>query len=590
MLQKYAGNPRRQVLAFCIAMAWMSAPAYALTLGGLQTHSFLGQPLYVKIVYRLAPDEAHPQAQCLKLSVTENGLPTVAQAVLRVAPEQWLIEVISSNAINEPLVAFTLHSNCSVLPYSRSYTVFLDPQPSIASAVEVHAISAPAIVEVLASPTPRPISSPAPKMRWPSKIKVENDSTVAEIAAIYYPPGSTRYRRLLNALIAANPKTVDQDGRVVAGTQLRSATPAKPKPAPTLAPQVQTEDKLTLLASEPEVRTQVPKIDTTPASYAAALQEKVDTMQHVQLKMETEITQLQATLAKLEVEKLALLKQASDAAAKAAQTKTNRTALPVFPGLEAMFWLILGAMISGIAGLSFWLGRRGRRHDGYAVRQGSAALFGKNSQVAMHPPVVAARYPVEDPLTIQRDPNTGFIVGEEESDIDRAQFLLADGEVDEAIRLLHKAIADNERDVERWLILFHIFRERTMKTEYAQLALRFMETTPEIEDWELVCHIGRKIDPNNELYIVKHREDAAKPSMTQAEEAALDFLSAEAAEHSKVERLDLELDRLEEEIPPRPGDVDFQAPDAGNIVPELPEENPPKDDDDQDDYAKPCRY
>lgn len=606
---------RQSTLPLLFAATFIAAPVHALTLGELRVQSYIGQPLNATVIYQLSADEAHPEIRCLTFSLPDNGLPGPSRPVLQLVEAERAIRILSVDAINEPIIGFTLQSTCNSLNFSRSYTGFLDMEPAVVAPVIAEPVTTitPPVQELLpqAEQEMLPPLKPVPVLRWPRRIVAENNSTLIDLVSLYYPPDSKRHRRLLNALIAANPDKIAADGTVLAGTSLRSSIPASLKPA--VKPIKSGVDRLTILPEEPEsARRKLPETKKVEDPLLA-LQSKVDTLADLQLKMETEITQLRQSLSQLEkpvastVANIASASASSPAALLATKastlvsagissvpTRADAKAIAPKPDLTARlakvpFWLWLAGGLCAVAGFSFWLGRRGQRASGYVVRQGSNAAFFSPESSTPFPPHAIAREPVSEMSIIQRDPQGGFVVEEDESDIDRAQFLLADGEVEEAIALLYKSIEENEHDVERWLILFHIFRERMMKNEYAQLAMRFHDLPPDEEDWELVSNLGRKIDHDNALY-ARHPAEGDTTIATghtqKAEDPVLDFLSAAAiaAAAAPPQEIKLDLPILDPAAP-----LSFIEPATSPEPPVLPDEGE-KPDDKNDDFAKPCRY
>lgn len=599
--------PYRNALLASLLLGGLSvAPVHALTLGELRTQSFLGQPLHVTVVYRKSAEANPPEPRCLTLLPAENDLPTPGRVQLSVREQDNTIEIFSVGAISEPMIGFILQSTCDGQSFSRSYTAFIDPEPAVAPPI----VAQQTVTEPAPAPAPdiRPESPPAtvkpvPLSRWPNRIVAKEAASIKDLASAYYPPESKRYKRLVKALIATNPGLTSEEDLIPAGTRLRTSqpAPAKPKPAPKTISG--GEDRLTLVAEDPATRRAVPSQPKNREEQLQSLQSKVSTLQELQLKMETEIKQLQHSLVTLaSAPAIAPAIQASTPAILVASTpapvqvaSTSMTASQPAQASMAVatvssnnnrlasipFWAWLTGGLLCVGGFSFWLGRHARQASGYSIHRNlppkkpePVGLNVFNTQFGI------PREPVSD-TSIMHNPASGIEVEEDESDIDRAQFLLAEGEVEEAIALLYKTIDENERDIERWLILFHVFRERMMKTEYAQLALRFRELPPDEEDWDLVSNIGRKIDPDNKLY-VHNRPAAIEPPK---DEAQLDFLvsAAKAAVIEPPAKIDLGLPSLE---PAEPFSATNQESAAIDTTTE--EKDPPSEQD--DDFSKPCRY
>lgn len=595
--------------AITLAIALLSAgQASALTMGELRTRSFIGQPFRATVSYRIAQEESHPQPRCLSLQPISGDFLLPSPVQIRVNEQEFSIEILSNTAISEPIIGLVLQSSCEGQNFSRSYTAFLDPEPLITAP----ALAQPSEPVVAVSPltqqssdstplaasqpaaTPLPAAEkPAPLNRWPRQITVEQDITPAELASRYYPAGSKRHKQLLRRLYSANPSLVTPNAPIPAGSKLRTRMPAPPKsvlaappvtstkPAVKPKPASKGEDRLTLLAEDSTTSKTGPRAEKREDP-VRTLEADVSTMKDLQLKMETEVKQLQHSISDLAKSTALAMSAASDATSAAQEALANKATTRPDKKEGIPLWLWLAGGLLGVGGLSYWLGRRGQIASGYTAHH---ATVGCKAVAEINPfdtrPGIA-REPITD-VSIIKQGADAIEVEETESDIDRAQFLLAEGEVEEAISLLYQAIEENEQDVERWLILFHIFRERTMKTEYAQLAERFHALPPEEEDWDLVCNLGRKIDPTNPVYVhAPHTE--ARPAAQSAvrNEFPLDLLSAAAAEKNlPPAAINLDLPRLDLSAPL------FDEAEPSESAPRLPDG---KQDTKDDDFSKPCRY
>ena len=68
-------------VAFLLSQ-YIAAPALAIGLGDLSVHSHLGQPLHATVEVLSAPSTL--DAGCLRLRVSDNGLPAPAHARFRI--------------------------------------------------------------------------------------------------------------------------------------------------------------------------------------------------------------------------------------------------------------------------------------------------------------------------------------------------------------------------------------------------------------------------------------------------------------------------------------------------------------------------
>jgi hypothetical protein len=120
-------------------------------------------------------------------------------------------------------------------------------------------------------------------------------------------------------------------------------------------------------------------------------------------------------------------------------------------------------------------------------------------------------------MSMMHHPGTGIEVSDYGSnDLAQIQVMLAQGDVAEAIDLLYKSIDEEPEDIERWLMLFRVFRQQGMKTEYANLAKNLRTIVRDEADWELVRNIGAKLDPDNHLY---RRTENSLPEVAESANA-----------------------------------------------------------------------
>nr|WP_314902264.1 hypothetical protein [uncultured Deefgea sp.] len=182
--------PIKQSLA--ILLLSLAAPASALSLGDLQIQSFLGQPFKGSVSYQLSPNETS-LADCITISPAGGDVPYIGRSEVQIRPigdgNTGTIIIRSNQSIGEPVVALNLSIQCGVQQLSREFTIFLDPAPS----KELPVASTTRPVEVLKI---RPEIKPA---------TAKKDTTLAAVAARYYPVETPQYQKYLARLKKANP-------------------------------------------------------------------------------------------------------------------------------------------------------------------------------------------------------------------------------------------------------------------------------------------------------------------------------------------------------------------------------------------------
>ncbi|WP_144290294.1 type IV pilus assembly protein FimV [Chitinilyticum litopenaei] len=542
---QHALPPYSRLLASMLAGFAVQNAAMAFSASDIRTVSHIGQPYVGRIALQLGPDEQLSE-RCIRVIPDGGDLPSIGQAQVQLIERDAgaTLVVRSYNAVGEPMVGFLVELDCGQIQWSRQFTVFLDPAP-----VPVEA------------PTTAVNVSPPVVTRGGRLMK--EDTTLAELAARRNQPGTAAYRRDLARLQKANPDIGDPDATIPAGS--RVVIPARPRPAPVSKPATSTASGVpagpSLTLSEPGVAAGKPRLSAAPikdANYIAELERKVALMEELQGKLELEVAQLQTRLNALNASTAALasatgqLAVASQAASPAAQAaapvkptaETAPKATPRYqaPGMGQLGWLALGGVVlGGLIGFWVWRMRRRRREDwddDQIASSFAAARTAVMTQLAMR----AARSKDERLTQQSQFRHTIMLNGIEVADadvslMDRATLLISQGEIDEAIEVLQEAINESPKDVERWLMLFRLFRQQAMKSDYAILARRFLNQPHDHDDWELVRNIGARLDPENPLYERPAREAAPKAEPPRAEpDLALDAERALAAASGETPR------------------------------------------------------
>lgn len=515
-----------KLLAGLVAGMGVYCSTSAASVGDLRVSSYLGQPFAGRIAVDLNPGEDTPEVRCIRVIPDGGDLPSIGPAFvqLRSGKAQTVLLIRSEGVVSEPAVAFTVEMACGQIHWTRQFTVFLDPPPLPQTSLSEASQIAPPIVQ-------RPANSKL----------LKQETSLAQIAARYYSVDSRAYARYLERLQKANPEVLAPDQPLPAGTPI--VFPARPKPVAVSKPAQSASD---MAASQPALSLTEPgaapersgkAVLLTPearqASYVAELERKLALMEELHGKLEQEVTQLQARLDQLNASAAAMQAGGQPASSGTAAIALRPAASPVAAtrvreedvrryqadaehrGL-AWAWLGLAGVLLG-GGIGFWIWRMRRRQqnewDDEQIGSGfAAARTAVMTQLAMR----AARQR-DEPFATQQSQfrHTIMLNGIEVDDgdvplMDRATLLISQGEISDAIEVLHEAINENPADVERWLMLFRLFRQQAMKSDYAILARRFLAQKHEADDWELVRNIGARLDPDNVLY---ERQQPEKPAI-----------------------------------------------------------------------------
>ena len=518
---------KRSLAIFLFSLA---APVGALSLGDLQTQSFLGQRFKGSVSYQLSPNETS-LADCITISPAGGDLPYIGRSEVQIRPigdgNSGTILISSNQSIAEPVVALNLSIQCGVQQLSREFTVFLDPAP---------------VNQLAVTNNTRPIEvlKIRPEIKQPTAKK---DTTLAAVAARYYPVDTPQYQKYLNRLKKANPDVATPDTLILAGSPLR--VPPRPKMvAVKNAPDTSSKEMGQLrledgdAITKPHSEASNPK--QNPEAYVKELEEKIATLTELKKQLQLELAALDIKMAQIQ---LANAKSASGVIASNAVALTPASAVvattvvssptrvvetvqaasvAIEPKTESKMnwswaWLVLAV---GGLGIVVWWRRKLKLeaerwanesiNDGVDLNRSIMSIIQAKvgHSLAQSPNTVMSLFGGG----LQKGP-LGFEVKEELNDhLDQAQYFLAQGETLKAIDLLYAAIDEVPEDTERWLMLFRVFRQQVMKTEYSALAYRFKALHSDEGDWELIRSIGNKLDPENPLFI--RNADAVKAKMS----------------------------------------------------------------------------
>lgn len=217
-------------LAIALAVVGAVPSAFALSLGGEQVTSALGQPLRMTVPLLGSTAEAL-DTRCFRVvtPLRSDGLSVVAQARIELQsntnPPQLIIRSVRS--IDEPVVRISIEAGCDA-PIRRDYTILLDP-PSVE-------LSEPRAV-IAAAPPALPVAAERP----PSRVPTGNASAADKALVAMERAASRRTEKV------SSPKIVN-GGQ--AGTKTALVARDKSAPAAATARQIQ-QDKLEVQGGSP---------------------------------------------------------------------------------------------------------------------------------------------------------------------------------------------------------------------------------------------------------------------------------------------------------------------------------------------------
>lgn len=500
---------RRTTLLFALTALSLSTPiAHSITLGELQLQSYVGQHFQGLVPYRLNAGESLNE-QCIELLPANNELPSMGVATIRLRPnseQAGFIIVESRSAVGEPTVGFSLKVACGNQQFTRDFTAFLNIAPVNN---EREALTRSTAREV--EKKPRDFTF-AP-LKETEQFIVKKPISLQELAKRYYPENTPQYPRYLQKLSNTNPE-LDPTAELSIGTtvvipeRLRSS---KKKPS---AAAISESGQLRLDAAAPTAQHNTAPVSS--AQYAKELEQKVKMLEELQLKMQLEVEQLNTQLKQINAlnathasSVAAVMTSQPSIASAGASVATVATIAPATPQASTppiesqpfsqhKNWFIgIGLLLlAAIAGIMAW--RRRQAADDY----GSESIAGAPTLLGQLNPFTKHKYSEHaTQMSMMHPPGAGIEVSDYGSnDLAQIQVMLAQGDVAEAIDLLYKSIDEEPEDIERWLMLFRVFRQQGMKTEYANLAKNLRTIVKDEADWELVRNIGAKLDPENHLY------------------------------------------------------------------------------------------
>ena len=211
-------------LTVALVIAGAIPAAFALSLGGEQVSSSLGQPLRI-IIPLLGATADSLDTRCYRVVAPSrsDGLSVVTQARIELqtstTPPQLVIR--SSRPIDEPVIRLSIEAGCDA-PIRRDYTILLDPPPVSAPEPRV-SIAAPPPALPMAAERPATLPGPA-EVSAADKAAIAADRAASRRAANAAPQPS-RAKSLAPAKVVSReksaPATTLRDKSAVAAATAR---------------------------------------------------------------------------------------------------------------------------------------------------------------------------------------------------------------------------------------------------------------------------------------------------------------------------------------------------------------------------------
>ncbi|WP_410497737.1 FimV family protein [Chitinibacter sp. S2-10] len=492
--------------------------AHAMTLGEVQLKSFLGQRFKADIPFRLNGEERLLE-DCYQIRPVSSDVAYIGATSIQLLPRgdgsSGILRVTSGSLAEEPIMGFALNIECDGVSLTREFTVFLDPPP---------VIEAPVTSQKKTSF----LTEAAPAAKKIPSLITQQETTLERIAGRYFPASSPLYSRYLTRLKRSNPELVDAE--IPAGSEVYlPPRPVAKKPAakvvhpqlaatqttpPAPASSGQEQGRLRLEGADSQIVSPPPaSLQNNPEAYIKELENKIAELGQLRQRLQLEIEALDR--------RMALNAQAMNTVASAAQTAVV-TSAPLLASPVASVTVVPAPVVKegdassvkrtvaqtsnwqwplviGLFGLGagIWWWRRNGDQESSDEHVPSSVLSALKTSYAPRPASPATEQ------SLMKQLNTGIEVRDVEANsLDQAQYYMAHGDTLRAIEMMQQLIEADPQDVERWLMLFRVYRQQGMKSDYVQLAKKFRAQTPPLDedDWELVRSIGYKLDPEHPLF------------------------------------------------------------------------------------------
>ena len=491
---------------------------YALELGEIAVHSFLGQPFRASVPIGIAAGE-EVDGSCFSLGKpSDSRLSYLAHANLSVGETagRRVLNISTLQSVGEPYVKLVLNANCGPGRLSREFTVLLDPDDG---------------------PVVRPIAVVEPAAPLPPVLEVQ-------VAASEGPAAGTA-----GPLPAAGAKR----------RKTRAAAPREKAEPAAVAARGGGEFRLKLSTSELDLSA----VGTLTEEQRQMLRERqrfldADDQVTAYLSLKSRLKQLETQVGALHAAidrtngRLALSEKigvppetkAAPVTAAPATAAPSPQAGMAAGGAGYLGWGGIVALLAVplLALGVWWRWRRKRSEERLELelqqefppdamaklpREENAEVPNPIAQPEAHERTVLIEEPrvfdedeeLARPTSIFEPRGNSVTLTEAESALDEADLYLAYGWANRAIELLQGYIEHHPDDPQLWEKLFEIYSGQGMKREFAQLAERCVATVSHPGLLASMRKLGRQLDPENELYLTESAERASRAPQPPEPEA-----------------------------------------------------------------------
>lgn len=512
--------------------------ATALALGDIEVKSHLSEPFLGYVT--LKAEQGTISDACFstegKPSGSSDGIPYLQgiKVVMEEAKNGKRLTLTTTRAVNEPILRIVLVAACSGGKISKEYSVLLDPIPRAKTTVALPA----AAIAVAGKEAPVPIATK--KAESGSEWTVKPGETLSGIAHDLFPWNTAKQKKMLKAIIAANPKIVNplKPGDLISGTVLyipvlpqaeatdtrntgsASAKPLKaaksPSPGPTkhMEAKPSTDEKYQVRLASGETpakgadknspQQQVKELITSTDDQTASVLALTNQVS----RLESQLAQLQTQLGKLN-KQLALARPLPPSPAKTKQDNV------LAPTALVLISLLLGALFTGV--VMYFRGRLIPKRFRTSPPDETEAPYRTTprDKNTLPPPATrrqesapATRPDEDDSRNIAHLDANAISVAFGGSILDEVNLYLSSGHTSKAIAHLEEHLNENQEDIQAWIKLFELYAAQGATASFAALRPAFTQTFSEDFDArEKIRQIGRALDPDNPLYFAEEEKE-----------------------------------------------------------------------------------
>lgn len=499
------------LISALVSAGFFSSNTYALSMDALETSSFIGQPLTAKFLIR-GVDGMTPDASCLKISDTDNGIPGPGRLHIsaEAVPEGWLIRLRGKTNLNEPAIQFLMSFDCNDQRYAREYSVLLDLP-------EQGSITPIALPSENSADKATAVTKTAPTVAPQARGRAHKNHSVGTHHSL--PSKNRRVKPRATPLAESTPIIHEQRNTPPADrhdvVKLSSSVPKSPLSQREAELMAQAEDQTSRLAQMEQRIVELQKIVdkmqayVPEASSAAALAPAASANTAA---IPTQASAASASNIHVTTSTPAAVKPVT--AKPSASTATNSPSQAEETGIDrdTILWTVAGGLTILLLAL-YLLNRREMQRqslpwldtemlDDYDPElraelrarmnaEDVALPFGDRFDRFPVPPAAEPKEPKVDYMDVHNAENAG----------EEAQFLINHGEGEQAITLLREELRINPDQLELWMMAFEYLYAEQKKLEFVAWSQRFRKQAAGTDAWARVCDLGLELDPENRLFL-----------------------------------------------------------------------------------------